>query len=118
MNLRHWKLTVGLGLVASIMNDVFYGLLRSAMTGNYDLGAYYSNWLIPKSTVLFDLNLGFASIQVQSWMMAASIYLRFAVIFIFLEGWKYLTPNMHFPGCQSLKKQRISNSKSRTQTEI
>jgi len=86
INLKNWKLTIGLGLVVSIMNDVFYGLIRNLIGAPYDLSQYYNRWLLSGDTVLFSLNLGFATIPVQSWMMALSIYLRIAVVFFLLGG--------------------------------
>jgi hypothetical protein len=113
MNAKHWKLTLGLGIIASLMNDIFYGLIRSIIGGPYDLGVYYTNWLIPGDALLFKLNLGFAVIQVQSWMMAASIYLRFVAVFILLEGWKYIVSNMQVSAYLSQKKLKINNIKTR-----
>jgi hypothetical protein len=81
LNPRNWELTLGLGLMASLMNDVFYGALKY-LAGSLSIGVntYYSLWLVPQSTLLFNLNLGFTTIPVFSWMMALSIYLRIAVV--------------------------------------
>ena len=84
---RNWQLTVGLGLVASLMNDVFYGLIRS-LIGPYDLTRYYTLWLIPGNATLFELNLGFTVIPVLSWMMALSIYGRIVIVYFLLRVWK------------------------------
>jgi CheY-like chemotaxis protein len=56
---RNLQLTIGLGLLVSLMNDVFYGVVRNMMGFPFDLTWYYHNWLIPGSTTLFQLNLGF-----------------------------------------------------------
>lgn len=85
---RNWQLTVGLGLVASLMNDVFYGLVKFLVGIPIDLVRYYGLWLIPSGTLLFNLNLGFTDIPVYSWMMALSIYGRIALIFLLLWTWK------------------------------
>jgi len=85
---RNWQLTIGLGLVASLMNDVFYGLIRNFISGPYDLTRYYTLWLIPSNAPLFELNLGFAIIQVTSWMMALSIYARIVFVYFLIRTWK------------------------------
>lgn len=116
-DIKNWKLTVGLGLVTSLMNDVFYGSVRYLMGQPVNLSNYYSLWLIPQSNVLFNLNLGFTVIPVQSWMMASSIYLRLAATFLLLEGWKYVLPNWRIPAYLSLRRQKIGNLKPIIQYE-
>ena len=88
LNLKNWKLTLGLGLTASLMNDVFYGSVKYLMGVPYDLSRYYSLWLIPQNAQLFNLNLGFAVVPVLSWMMALSIYIRIAAVAGLLWNWK------------------------------
>lgn len=85
---KNWQLSMGLGFLASLMNDVFYGLVSNLMGVPRDLSRYYSLWLIPSNTQLFSLNLGFAVIPVFSWMMALSIYLRIPLIYLLLKSWK------------------------------
>ena len=85
---NNWKLTLGLGLLASLMNDLFYGAIRNLMGSPIDLGWYYSHWLVPGNTVLFNLNLGFTTIQVTSWIMALSIYARIPIILLLLRSWR------------------------------
>jgi hypothetical protein len=87
-NLKNWKLTLGLGLVASLMNDVFCGAIKTLFVTPVDLNRYYSLWLIPQNTVLFNLNLGFITIPVMSWMMAVSIYARIPAAILLLRSWK------------------------------
>lgn len=90
LNPRNWELTLGLGLVASLMNDVFYGAIKylSGLPLSMGINDYYSLWLIPQNHLLFTLNLGFGVIPVFSWMMALSIYLRIAVVVALLWYWK------------------------------
>jgi hypothetical protein len=102
LNLRNWKLTLGLGLIASLMNDVFYGSMKYLFGLPYDLGRYYSLWLIPQNTLLFNLNLGFTVVPVFSWMMAASIYIRIACVVELLWNWKH--PAVHLQRQKSLKR--------------
>ncbi len=86
---RNYRLTLALGLIASLMNDVFYGPIGYLFGSNRipDLGLYFTHWLIPSNAHLFDLNLGFTVVHVYSWMMAASIYIRILAIFLFLRAW-------------------------------
>ncbi len=88
VNLKNWQLTIGLGLVTSLMNDTFYWLAKYAIGIPTDLSHYYQLWLIPSNTNLFNLNLGFTTIAVTSWMMSLSIYLRIAVVAGLLWNWK------------------------------
>jgi hypothetical protein len=89
LNLKNWTLTTGLGLLASLMNDVFYGSVKYLTTGlTYDLNRYYSLWLIPQNNRLFTLNLGFTQLHVYSWMMALSIYLRIVCVIGLFWYWK------------------------------
>jgi hypothetical protein len=88
LNVRNWKLTLGLGLMASLMNDVFYGAIMYLAGLPLDVTWYYNLWLIPQNTLLFNLNLGFTVIPVFSWMMALSIYLRIAASAGLLWHWK------------------------------
>jgi hypothetical protein len=86
-DLKNWKLTVGLGLLVSLMNDIFYHLVKYSFGMNVDLLNAYSLWLVPQNRVLFNLNLGLAVIPIASWMMASSIYVRIAITFITLRRW-------------------------------
>ena len=85
---KNWALVVGLGLLSSLMNDVFYGLVGYFMGAQINLGQYYNLWLIPSDAILFQLNLGFATIPVYSWMMALSIYARIVIVIFLLRRWK------------------------------
>ncbi len=90
-SLISWKnlpLTIGAGLIASLMNDVFYGAMKHLAGIPYDLTKYYSLWLIPQNTPLFNLNLGFTVVPVYSWVMAASIYIRIIAVVVLLWAWK------------------------------
>jgi hypothetical protein len=87
-NIRNLKLTLGLGLLASLMNDVFYGFMSSLIHPLFNLARYYNLWLIPQDNVLFSLNLGFTVLPVYSWLMAFSIYIRITVVTGLLWSWK------------------------------
>jgi hypothetical protein len=85
---RNYRLTLALGLIASLMNDIFYGPIKYLFGIVPDVNRYLINWLIPTNTHLFELNLGFTVIHVYSWMMAASIYARIVLILVLLRAWK------------------------------
>ncbi len=107
IDIKNWKLTIGLGLLTSLMNDVFYGSISYLMGTNINLPNYYNLWLIPQTTQLFTLNLGFTSIAVQSWMMAASIYIRIAFVFLLLDCHKHIHNNWTIPTYISLRRQKV-----------
>ncbi len=89
VNLNNLKLTIGLGLIASLMNDVFYNFIRYLIGMHISLFRYYDLWLIPQNVSLFHLNFGFVVIPVLSWMMAASIYIRIAATYVLLKDWRF-----------------------------
>ncbi len=96
---RNWQLTLGLGIIASLMNDVFYGVASNIIGKPLDLTRYYNLWLIPSNATIFQLNLGFTITPVFSWMMAISIYARIIAVYFLIRTWKaqvkirYLTVN-------------------------
>jgi len=104
---KNWQLTVGLGLLASLMNDVFYGLVRSLMGYQTDLTRYYQLWLIPSGTHIFDLNLGSVTIPVYSWLMSLSIYGRIPIIILLLWFWKRQAKNRYLSQPMSKTKNLI-----------
>jgi len=108
-NLKNWKFTIGLGLITSLMNDVFYNFIRYLIGMHINLSTYYSEWLIPQNAVLFHLNLGFVVFPVQSWMMAASIYLRVAAVCLMLKTWNIPLSNMQIFNYRSVKRQRLGS---------
>jgi CheY-like chemotaxis protein len=105
---RNLQLTIGLGLLVSLMNDVFYGVVRNLMGFPLDLTWYYHNWLIPGGTALFNLNLGFTVIPVFSWMMALSIYIRIIVVLILLIIWNIQAKTRYLNQTQIIKKDKTN----------
>jgi hypothetical protein len=105
---KNWQLTVGLGLLASLMNDVFYGLVRSLLGYPTDLTRYYQLWFIPSGTHIFDLNLGAVTIPVYSWLMSLSIYGRIPIIILLLWLWKQQAKNRYLSQAIPEKKNLIS----------
>jgi len=85
---KDWNLTVSLGLISSLMNDVFYGLIVYLAGKSIDLFWYYNLWLIPHNELLFDLNFGVFRVPVFSWMMALSIYSRIILVYMLIKKWK------------------------------
>ena len=108
-NLKNWKFTIGLGLITSLMNNVFYGSMRYLFGPHINLTSYYYQWLVPQNAMLFHLNLGFVVIPVQSWMMASSIYLRIAATGILLTGMDIPMRNMQIASYLSFKRLKIGN---------
>jgi hypothetical protein len=85
---KNWKLTISLGLISSLMNDIFYGLIAYLVGKSIDLFWYYKLWLIPRDELLFDLNFGVLRMPVFSWMMALSIYSRIILVYMLTKNWK------------------------------
>lgn len=79
---KDWRLTVSLGFISSLMNDMFYGPAVYLAGKSIDLIWYYKLWLIPHSETLFDLDFGILRIPVFSWMMALSIYTRIILVYM------------------------------------
>jgi hypothetical protein len=73
----------------------------------FNLSQYFSLWLIPSGTVLFDLNLGFGVVHIYSWMMAASIYGRIAIICILIRAWKIRANERCVDGKEVRQKTRL-----------
>ena len=103
VDLKDWKLTVSLGLISSLMNDIFYGLIVYLVGKSIDLFWYYKLWLIPHNELLFDLNFGVFCIPVFSWMMALSIYSRIVLVYMLIKKWKMEKSAI---GLQKLKRSR------------
>ncbi len=105
---RNFRLTLALGLIASLMNDLVYSTMGNLMFGShYDLARYFSLWLIPSNAVIFKLNFGFTLVNVYSWMMAVSIYVRIFLIFVLIRAWKIRAEARCIDGKEQLKKTRL-----------
>jgi hypothetical protein len=104
---RNFRLTLSLGLIASLMNDLFFGPIKYLLGLRSDLLSYFTLWLIPSNHVLFNLNLGFATVQIYSWMMAFSIYGRIALVCIMLRVWKIQADARCIDGQEVRKKTRL-----------
>jgi hypothetical protein len=104
---KNFKLTLSLGLMASLMNDLFFGPIKYLLGLCSDIVRYFTLWLIPSNHVLFNLILGFSTIQIFSWMMAFSIYGRVALVFIMLKAWKIQADARCINGQEVRKKTRL-----------
>ena len=104
---RNLRLTLALGFIASLMNDLFYGPIGYLFGLRSDLARYLTLWLIPSNNFLFNLNLGFVTIQVFSWMMALSIYGRIALVLVMLRAWKIQANARCINGKEERKKTRL-----------
>ncbi|MBC7129993.1 hypothetical protein H5T51_02080 [Candidatus Bathyarchaeota archaeon] len=80
--LREWRLVLSLGLMASLMNDLFYYPVSMILFGRApDLYNWYLFQLGFKGfTTAWTFNAGFFTIKVTSILMGTSIYLRAAII--------------------------------------
>lgn len=84
-----WELLVSMGLVASLMNDLFYFPVGNMLLGrSYDLVDAYAFQLgLQGLRVRWYANLGFALVPVSSLLMATTIYLRAAAVVLLLRKW-------------------------------
>ncbi|MEM3924434.1 MAG: hypothetical protein QXZ48_09145 [Zestosphaera sp.] len=86
-----WELLVSMGLIASLMNDLFYFPIGNLLLKrNYDLLDCYAFQLGLKGTeTRWTANLGFAFIPVSSLLMVTTIYARIvAVVLVLLKWWR------------------------------
>jgi hypothetical protein len=86
---KNWDLFLALGLLSSLMNDLFY-----APMSNYFFGGSYnlSEWFLQQlgfrgNIVIYHFQGGFFTFPVTSWLMGLSIYLRIVLIFFLLRNW-------------------------------
>jgi hypothetical protein len=86
---KNWDLFLALGLLSSLMNDLFY-----APMSNYFFGGSYnlSEWFLQQlgfrgNIVIYHFQGGFFTFPVTSWLMGLSIYLRILLIFFLLRNW-------------------------------
>jgi hypothetical protein len=103
----NFRLTLSLGLIVSLMNDLFYYPIGYLFGVHSNLARYYTLWLIPSNTPLFNLNFGFAVFRVFSWMMALAIYGRIALVCIMLRAWKIQTNAKCVNGKEERQKTRL-----------
>lgn len=85
-----WELVGSLGLISSLMNDIFYRPIGILMLGRpYELHEWYMFQLGFKGfTRAWDLNAGFSIFTVTSLLMGISVYLRAAIIVIMVRRWR------------------------------
>jgi hypothetical protein len=84
-----WELLASLGLLSSLMNDLFYAVVSNALFhGSYDLQEWFIQQLgFRGSRVIFHFQGGFFAFPVTSLLMGLSIYARIALIYILLRKW-------------------------------
>jgi len=84
-----WELLVSMGLIASLMNDLFYFPIGNILLGRrYDLADCYAFQLgLRGLEVRWTANLGFALVPVSSLLMATTIYMRAAAVVLILWRW-------------------------------
>ena len=86
---QSWPLATSLGLLVSLMNDVGYYFVGNLLFGFHEpLGPWIAGqlgFLGPQVVTIFEG--GSFAIDVTSWMMGLSIYLRAAVVGVILYYW-------------------------------
>jgi len=84
-----WPLAVSLGLLVSLFNDVGYFFVGNLIFGFHEnLGPWIEGQLgLHGSQLVTIFEAGSFSIDVTSWMMGLSIYLRAAVVGVILYYW-------------------------------
>ena len=84
-----WELLVSMGLIASLMNDLFYYPLGNLLLNrSYDLvDCYAFQFGFKGFYVKWTANFGFALIPVSSLLMAFTIYARVALTVILTWKW-------------------------------
>ncbi|MGB9614361.1 MAG: hypothetical protein ACPL3B_02525 [Fervidobacterium sp.] len=85
-----WELLFSLGLLSSLMNDLFYALIGNIFFHiDYNLREWYLQQLgfMGDKYLGWDFNGGFFTIPVTSILMGVSIYARIILVFIILRKW-------------------------------
>jgi len=84
-----WELLVGLGLLSSLMNDLFYGVIGNILFHtNYDLREWFMNQLgFNDGKYLFTFMGGLFTLRVTSLIMGLSIYARLVLVYAVLYKW-------------------------------
>ena len=84
-----WELAVSMGLLASLMNDLFYYPVGMLLFGRrYDLLEFYKFQLGLKGfEVRWFFNGGFFTFPVSSILVTSSIYLRVIAIYLLCYRW-------------------------------
>jgi hypothetical protein len=87
---RDWELYFALGLLTSLMNDLFYYPINMLMglRGHVDLLAWYKLQLgLDGWAVDFYFKGGIFTFPVYSWLMGLSIYARIIAVVLLSEWW-------------------------------
>jgi hypothetical protein len=87
---RDWELYLALGLLTSLMNDLFYYPINMLMglRGHVDLLAWYKLQLgLDGWAVDFYFKGGIFTFPVWSWLMGLSIYARIITVVLLSEWW-------------------------------
>jgi len=89
LGFNDWELLLSMGLIASLMNDLFYHPIGMILFGRkVDLLDWYLFQLGFRGLeTRWSLNLGFATVPVSSMMMGASIYTRLIITALLLIKW-------------------------------
>jgi hypothetical protein len=86
---EYWRLLLGLGLLTSLMNDLFYGFIGNALGWTHYQLKQWMAWQFGfyGTEVKWYFNGGFFKIPVSSLLMGTSIYARIVAVYFLLRGW-------------------------------
>jgi hypothetical protein len=84
-----WELLIGLGLLSSLMNDLFYGVIGNILFHmNYDISEWFMRQLgFEGDRYLFTFMGGIFTLKVTSLIMGLSIYARLVLVYAVLYKW-------------------------------
>jgi hypothetical protein len=85
---RNWELTIGLGLLASLCNDLFWQPMSYVFFGKaVDLLRWYAWQLGFSDSFTWTFNAGFFKFEVTSLLMGLSIYVRILFVALLVYRW-------------------------------
>ncbi len=87
--LKDWQLALSLGLLVSLVNDLGYYVSGDLIFGFHKklIPWLYGQLGFEGNKDLFTFQGGFFTFRVTSYLMGASIYIRFAVVILILYHW-------------------------------
>jgi uncharacterized membrane protein HdeD (DUF308 family) len=87
--LSEWPLAVGLGLLVSLANDVGYFFVGNLLFGfHVDLPTWLAGQLgLQGTSIVTTFQAGAFAVQVPSWLMGLSIYVRAVIVVLVLDYW-------------------------------
>jgi hypothetical protein len=90
LGFNDWELLFGLGIISSLMNDLFYAVISNVLFhANYDLVSWFLQQLgfYGNRDLGWSFNGGFFRVEVTSLLMGASIYARVLFAYLVILKW-------------------------------